>query len=80
MLDSFEKTTKEEKQSALKKHDKSELALLEARIHEAMGNTAKALEVLERPDLVVNRVAKHENLARIYGLQGNKDKAVENYE
>ena len=67
MLHSFEKSNKEDKQSTLKKHDKSELALFEARIHEAMGNTAKALEVLEKPDLVVNRVAKHENLARIYG-------------
>jgi len=45
-----------------------------------MGNVAKAVEVLEKPDLVVNRVAKHENLARIYGQQGNKDKVVENYE
>ena len=66
----------EDKNNTLKKHDKSELALFKAKIYEALGNTTEAVNVLETKDLVVNRTAKNEALARIYGSQGNKDKAV----
>ena len=49
VLASFEKTLKEDKNSEkLKKHDKSEVALFEARIHEAMGNHKKAIEILSK--------------------------------
>jgi hypothetical protein len=37
VLASFEKTIKDEKQEKLKKKDRTELTLFEARIYEAMG-------------------------------------------
>ena len=69
----------EKKGEKLKKHDKGELAMFEARVYEAMGNTAKAIEILNR-DVVVNRVAKHEHLARLYESTGDKDSAIDHYE
>lgn len=80
VIHSFEKTMKTDKTIVLKKHDLSELALFEARNYEAMGNLAKAIEILQRKDLVVNRTAKNEALARIYTTLGNKDKAISHYE
>lgn len=69
----------EKKGEKLKKHDKGELAIFEARVYEAMGNTAKAIEILNR-DVVINKVTKHENLARLYENTGYKDNAVNHYE
>lgn len=82
VLASFQKTMKEdgEKGEKLKKHDKSELAMFEARIHEAMGNAAKALDIIKRDGLVVNRVAKHEIMARLFETLGEKDKAIDQLE
>ncbi len=55
VLNSFEKTLKEDKASEkLKKHDKNELALFEARIYEQIGDYQKALEILSNDKVVVN--------------------------
>lgn len=82
VLHSFEKTLKEDKnQEKLKKHDKTELTLFEARCYEGAGDYKKAIEVLTRPGAVVaNQTALGETLARLYRLSGDKDKAVEKWE
>jgi len=82
VLRSFEKTITDDKASEkLKKKDKSELTLLEARNHEAMGNYLKAIECLTSPNaVVVNLVAKNEQLARLHLALGDKDKAIFHYE
>lgn len=56
----------DETDQKLKKHDRSELSLYEARIYEAMGNHTKALVILQNETVIVNSVARNENLARIY--------------
>jgi tetratricopeptide (TPR) repeat protein len=82
VLRSFEKTTTDDKNSEkLRKKDKSELTLLEARIYEAMGNFQKAIECLNQTKApVVNEVAKNEQLARLHLALGDKDKAIFYYE
>lgn len=80
-MHSFEKTLKEDKASEkLKKHDKNELALFEARIYEALGEYQKAVDILSNTKVVVNQVARNENIARVYELMGNKEKAIEHLE
>ena len=80
-MHSFEKTLKEDKASEkLKKHDKNELALFEARIYEALGEYHKAVDILSNTKVVVNQVARNENIARVYELMGNKEKAIEHLE
>ena len=81
VLGSFQKTVQEDEKKGekLKKHDKSELAMFEARIYEALGNNAKAIDILKK-DVVVNRVAKHETLARLFEKEGDKDKAIDQLE
>ena len=54
--------------------------MFEARIHEAMGNYQKAIDILSKGSVVVNRTAKNEILARLYTLQGDKDKAIFQWE
>lgn len=71
---------KEEKQEKLKKRERSELTLFEARIYEAMGQHQKAIEYLTKSKTVANLVAKNEMLSRLYKAVGNKDKAVEHLE
>ncbi len=71
---------KEEKQEKLKKKDRSELTLFEARIYEAMGQQQKAIEFITKSKVVANLVAKNEMLARLYNAVGNKDKAVDHLE
>ncbi len=80
VLQTFEKSMKEDKQEKLKKHDRSELTLFEARILEDMGSHAKAVELLNKGNLVANMTAKNEALARIYITIGEKDKALEHLE
>jgi hypothetical protein len=54
VLASFETTLKENKEK-LKKHERSELTLFEARIHEDAGNYEKALLVLnDKKGLIVD--------------------------
>lgn len=79
MLQSFEKTLKENKDK-LKNHERTEVTLFEARIHEAMGNYQKAVELLNRKNLVYDQISKHERLADIFIRTGDKDKAVEHLE
>jgi len=65
----------------LKKKEKTELLLLEARIYESMGNHQKAINSMTNPKAVVaNQVAKNEQLARLYLGLGDKDKAIDYYE
>jgi tetratricopeptide (TPR) repeat protein len=65
----------------LKKKERTELLLLEARIYESMGNHQKAIDSLTKTKSVVaNQVAKNEQLARLYLGLGDKDKAVNHYE
>ena len=80
VLASFEKTMKDEKQEKLKKKERSELTLFEAKIYEAMGQYQKAIDFLNKSKVVANLVAKNEMLARLNTLAGNKDKAVDHYE
>jgi tetratricopeptide (TPR) repeat protein len=80
VLASFEKTMKDEKQEKLKKKDRTELTLFEARIYEAMGQQQKAIEFITKSKVVANLVAKNEVLARLYNAVGNKDKAVDHLE
>lgn len=62
VLKSFEKTLSDDKSSdKLKKKERTELILLEARIHEAMGNYQKAIDTLTKTKpIVANQVAKNE--------------------
>jgi tetratricopeptide (TPR) repeat protein len=77
VLHSFEKTLSEDSTSdKLKKHDRNELTLYEARIYEAMSDHKKALEVLSREKLIANQTAKNEMLARIHLALGDKDNAI----
>jgi tetratricopeptide (TPR) repeat protein len=80
VLSSFEKTVKEEKTEKLKKKERSELTLFEARIYEAMGEPKKAIHFINKSKLIVNLVAKHEMLARLYNAVGNKDEAINELE
>jgi len=79
VLQSFEKTLKENKEK-LKNSERSELTLFEARVHEAMGNYQKAVELINRKTALYDQISKHERLAAIYIKLGDKDKAVENLE
>jgi tetratricopeptide (TPR) repeat protein len=73
---SFEKTLLEN-DAHLKRQDKSELAVFKARIHEDLGETAKAIEILSDKQLVVDQVLRCETLTRIYLSLGEKDKAID---
>jgi tetratricopeptide (TPR) repeat protein len=54
VLHSFLKTLKDDKAAEkLKRHDRTELSLFEARIYEAMGDNAKALEVLTKEGVIL---------------------------
>jgi hypothetical protein len=79
VLQSFEKTIKENKEK-LKKHERTELTLFEARILEAQGEHKKAIELLSKKGLVANQIAMHESIARNYQKLGEKDKAIDHYE
>lgn len=81
VLASFEKTLKEDKNEKLKKKEKSEIILFEAKIYEAMGEYQKAIDTLtQAKHQVANDIAKHEALGRLFDKLGQKDKAVDQYE
>lgn len=79
MLQSFEKTLKDNKDK-LKKHERTELTLFEAKILEDSGDHKKAIEVLNKKGLVANQVSKNEAIARNYQAMGDKDKTIEHLE
>ena len=79
MLSSFEKTLIENKDK-LKNHERSELTLFEAKIHEGKGDYEKAIEALLRKGAVVDDTSRYERLAENYLRLGQKDKAIENLE
>lgn len=45
-----------------------------------MGDHKKALDILQKTNLIANKVARNEQLARIYTAIGEKDKAIEHLE
>ena len=69
-----------ENKDKLKNHERSEITLFEARIHEAKGDYQKAIEALLRKGAVVDDTSRYERLADNYLKLGEKDKAIENLE
>ena len=57
------------------------MIIYHSKIHEKMGNIEKAIETLVegRAD-IVNQLAQHENLADLYLIIGDKDKAIDELE
>lgn len=61
----------------LKNHERSEITLFEARIHEAKGDYEKAIETLNRKGVLVDDISKFEKLADNYLKLGNREKTIE---
>jgi predicted Zn-dependent protease len=76
-LASFEKTLADKKEK-LKKYERRELILFEAKIHEEAGSHDKAIKILnDKKGHIVDDVNKYESLARNYKKLGDKDHAIE---
>ena len=79
VLASFEKTFKEDLDK-LKKKERTELTLFEARIYDAKGEYQRGIDLLTKSKFVANQVALNESLSRLYTAIGEKDKAIDHLE
>lgn len=81
MLQSFEQTSRQENRTALKKQERSEMLIFEARIYEKLGDLQGAINSLvTKQGDIADKVALHENLAKLYLKVGDKDKAIDELE